>query len=44
VIAATAAYGDGSYTQDLGVSLNVPGQSKLGLYTSTLTTTITTAP
>jgi hypothetical protein len=41
VIAATAAYGTGSYTQALGVLLTIPAGSKIGTYTGTLTTTIT---
>jgi hypothetical protein len=44
VLVATAAYGSGAYTQDLGVTLTIPGQSRVGTYTGTLTTTITSAP
>jgi hypothetical protein len=43
-LVATAAYGAGSYTQDLGVTLTIPAQSRVGVYTGTLTTTITSAP
>jgi hypothetical protein len=41
---ATAAYGAGTYTQNLGVTLTIPAQSRVGVYTGTLTTTITSAP
>ncbi len=44
VLVATAAYGAGTYTQALGVTLSVPAQSRVGTYTGTLTTTITSAP
>jgi hypothetical protein len=44
VISATAAYGSGTYSQDLGVGLTIPAQSRVGVYTGTLTTTITSAP
>ena len=43
-LAATAAYGAGTYTQSLGVTLTIPAQSRVGVYTGTLTTTITSAP
>jgi putative surface cell wall-binding protein len=43
-IRATAAYGAGTYTQDLGVTLTIPAQSKVGTYTGTLTTTISATP
>ena len=41
---ATAGYGKGTYTQDLGVTLSIPAMSHVGTYTGTLTTTITAAP
>jgi hypothetical protein len=44
VLVATAAYGQGTYTQALGVTLTIPAQSRVGVYTGTLTTTITSAP
>lgn len=44
VVQANASYGLGTYTQALGVSLNVPAQSRAGTYTGTLTTTIAAAP
>jgi hypothetical protein len=44
VLVATAAYGMGTYTQDLGITLTIPAQSRVGVYTGTLTTTITSAP
>jgi X-Pro dipeptidyl-peptidase len=44
VLVATAAYGAGAYSQNLGVTLTIPGQSRVGTYTGTLTTTITSAP
>ena len=40
VIAATAAYGTGTYTQALGVTLTIPAGSKIGTYAGTMTTTI----
>ncbi|HEX5825640.1 MAG TPA: hypothetical protein VFY18_14370 [Candidatus Limnocylindrales bacterium] len=43
-ISATAAYGQGTYSQDLGVTLTIPAMSRVGTYTATLTTTITSAP
>jgi WxL domain surface cell wall-binding len=44
VLVATAAYGAGTYSQALGVTLTIPAQSRVGVYTGTLTTTITSAP
>ena len=41
---ADAGYGEGTYTQNLGVSLSVPAQSRVGDYTGTLTVTISAAP
>ena len=43
-LVATAAYGAGTYTQVLSVALTIPAQSRVGTYTGTLTTTITSAP
>ena len=43
-LVATAAYGQGTYSQALGVSLTIPSMSRVGVYTGTLTTTITSAP
>jgi len=43
-VQALASYGEGSYTQALGVSLTVPADSRAGTYTGTLTTTIAAAP
>ena len=43
-LVATAAYGAGTYTQALGVTLTIPAMSRVGTYTGTLTTTITSAP
>jgi hypothetical protein len=43
-LSATAAYGAGTYSQALGMSLMIPAQSRVGVYTGTLTTTITSAP
>jgi len=43
-LSATAAYGAGTYTQDLGITLTIPAQSRVGVYTGTLTTTISSAP
>jgi WxL domain surface cell wall-binding len=44
VIQANALFGQGTYTQDLGVTLTIPAQSHAGTYTGTLTTSITAAP
>jgi hypothetical protein len=44
VVQADASFGNGTYTQDLGVSLAIPAQSAAGAYTGTLTTTISAAP
>jgi hypothetical protein len=44
VIQADADYGQGTYTQALGVRLVIPGMSRAGTYTGTLTTSITSAP
>jgi hypothetical protein len=44
VIQANAAYGLGTYTQALDVSLAVPAQSRAGDYSATLTVSITAAP
>lgn len=43
-VQANAGFGVGSYTQALAVSLTVPGQSRTGTYTATLTTTIGAGP
>jgi hypothetical protein len=39
---ATAAYGKGTYTQALDITLTIPAMSNVGTYTGTLTTTIVT--
>lgn len=44
VIDADAGFGEGTYTQALGVALTVPGQSRAGTYTGTVTTTATAGP
>ncbi len=44
VLYATAAYGAGTYSQNLNVTLTIPALSRVGTYTGTLTTTITAAP
>ena len=44
VLDAQADYGQGTYTQDLGVELTVPGMSRAGTYTGTLTVTIASGP
>lgn len=44
VIEADPDFGQGEYTQDLGVELTVPGQSRAGSYTGTVTTTATAGP
>ena len=43
-VQANANFGQGAYTQALGVSLSIPAQSRAGTYTGTLTTTIAAAP
>lgn len=43
-VQAGIAYGQGTYTQGLGVSLTIPAESRAGTYTGTLTTTIAAAP
>ncbi len=43
-VQAEVGYGEGTYTQALGVSLSIPAQSRAGTYTGTLTTTISAAP
>jgi hypothetical protein len=44
VIQTGPTYGNGTYTQALGVALLIPAHSAAGTYTGTLTTTITAAP
>jgi len=44
VVAANAGWGKGDYDQNLDVSLNVPADTLVGTYTSTLTVTITAGP
>lgn len=41
---ATVGFGLGTYQQGLGVTLTVPGGSRAGTYTATLTVTIATGP
>lgn len=43
-VQANTSFGNGTYTQALGVSLSIPAQSAAGTYTGTLTTTIAAAP
>ncbi len=43
-VKASAGFGQGTYTQALGVSLNIPARSRAGTYTGTLTTTIAATP
>jgi hypothetical protein len=43
-VQADAAFGNGTYTQALGVDLDIPAQSAAGTYTGTITTTIAAAP
>ena len=44
VVQADASFGQGTYTQALGVTLSVPANSRVGTYTGTMTTTIAAAP
>ena len=41
---ALVLFGNGTYTQAVGVSLGIPAQSAAGTYTGTLTTSMTAAP
>jgi putative surface cell wall-binding protein len=41
---AEVTYGEGTYTQNLGVSLSIPAQSRVGTYAGTLTVTIAAGP
>jgi hypothetical protein len=41
---ALLTFGEGTYTQDLGVSLAIPAQSRVGTYTGTMTVTISAGP
>lgn len=41
---ADATYGEGTYTQNLGVTLTIPAQSRVGTYTGTLTVTVSAGP
>ncbi|MBI5949962.1 MAG: WxL domain-containing protein [Chloroflexi bacterium] len=43
-IQADAGFGQGTYTQALGVTLTIPARSRAGTYTGTLTTTIAAGP
>jgi len=43
-VQAGIGYGQGTYSQALGVSLTIPADSRAGTYTGTLTTTISSAP
>lgn len=44
VLQANPDFGAGSYSQSLGVQLNIPARSTAGTYTSTLTVSITSGP
>lgn len=41
---ANANFGEGTYAQDLEVSLSIPAQSRVGTYTGTMTVTISAGP
>jgi hypothetical protein len=43
-IQAAVGFGEGTYTQDLGVSLGIPAQARVGTYTGSLTVTISVGP
>lgn len=43
-IQALPTFGEGTYTQNLGVSLAIPAQARVGTYTGTLTVTISAGP
>jgi hypothetical protein len=44
VMHALAGFGKGTYAQQLGLTLTVPGRSRAGTYTATITTTIGSGP
>ena len=44
VLQAELTFGEGTYTQNLGVSLSIPAQSRVGTYTGTLTVTTAAGP
>ena len=44
LLSASANNGDGSYTMPVNVSLTIPGATRSGTYSATLTTTISNAP
>ena len=44
VLQADAGFGVGTYEQELGVALTIPGQSRAGTYTATLSVTIAAGP
>jgi len=43
-VQAQALFGNGTYTQALGVTLTIPAGSAAGTYTGTITTTVAAAP
>jgi hypothetical protein len=43
-VQANAGFGSGTYTQNLGVNLAIPTDSRVGTYTAMLTTTISSGP
>lgn len=44
VLQADASFGQGSYSQELQVSMTIPGRTKTGTYTGTLTVTTGSGP
>jgi hypothetical protein len=44
VINANSGYGTGSYTQNLPLTVSIPANPRQGIYTATLTVTITAGP
>mgnify|MGYP000504075000 CR=1 FL=1 len=44
VLQAELTFGEGTYTQNLGVSLSIPAQSRAGTFTGTMTVTIGAGP
>ena len=44
VIQAEAGFGQGTYTQALGISLTIPGQTQAGTYVGTMIVTAADAP
>ncbi|MEA2642104.1 MAG: hypothetical protein QOF51_3498 [Chloroflexota bacterium] len=44
LVQANATFGQGTYTQSFGVSFTIPAMARAGVYTGTLTTTMSSTP